>query len=1013
MKSKKLLTGILSAAMVLGSMSLTALADEGATGNVKVSGIAGFENKTYATIQEAFAEISPKVGELAGFGETTCSRENFEQFYTDSGKITWTITGTQTFTADDNDYLFSFGRQPAYYGENYLTAINIVGGDDTAELVLEKNIKLPYDWWGNEENEMSANFSNLTLTADSSLDYIRTVPNFGYNLNINYSGCTINGKFYSYWDNFALNLTFDNCNFNAPENAEYAVFTQGSGTGTITINECNFTNYTRGVNFQKPKTNFVFTNNTIESTVSKPDRGAVQITDGVSFTVTGNTIDVSGGNAFWFHSAATNANATYTINDNNIKAPYLANDDTTFGVNGKITASGNNYNNTDTVNCMEKEASKPTKSTVTALQSVAKIGGDKEYTTLEAAVNAAQNGDTVKLLSDTVESVTITAGKTLTLDLNGHKLTNETDKHTIENSGTLTITDSSEDKSGTIDNVSHAKTALFNNENATATLDGGTFERSAEASKNNDSNTDVIANGNSCYTVKNLGTMVINDGVVINNKGVYSSLITNGYYNIAQEQKDRNAHATLTINGGVFTGGKWTVKNDDKGELTINDGEFYHSADFGGVVLNNNTATITGGTFTETGKQKCALLTYHYDGGNNTGLATITGGDFTGKLIEGQYSGQLPGDIQISGGTFSTDVSRYTVPGFAAKKVGDKWIVDNSATELTLGFKKTATDERVYDIIVTAVDAAMINRLNTAELTFNLTATSEADSTVTYEILPVDKITVTPDNENTNLYMFNFNGKDVNGADTANEITVGQVRFEGYTKNGATITFKTDMANSFVTATTKDGENVVTYFDGNGTLKADTVNKIDGVEFAVPTNKLTVNITFPNAIADQAAAYQDMKVVISGGDLPENLAYDLGSDVANKLNADGAYVLEVEGKLTENTAYTVTVSGAGYRTARYTVTMTADKTLNFWNNVKDTPAVVEEGKDASKKSVTFLAGDIVTDGKINIYDLSAVVSYFGTINDVNAESEYAKYDLNRDGKIDSKDVAYVLVSWGK
>ena len=27
--------------------------------------------------------------------------------------------------------------------------------------------------------------------------------------------------------------------------------------------------------------------------------------------------------------------------------------------------------------------------------------------------------------------------------------------------------------------------------------------------------------------------------------------------------------------------------------------------------------------------------------------------------------------------------------------------------------------------------------------------------------------------------------------------------------------------------------------------------------------------------------------------------------------------------------------------------------------------------------------------------------------------EYAKYDLNRDGVIDSNDVAYVLVSWGK
>ena len=89
------------------------------------------------------------------------------------------------------------------------------------------------------------------------------------------------------------------------------------------------------------------------------------------------------------------------------------------------------------------------------------------------------------------------------------------------------------------------------------------------------------------------------------------------------------------------------------------------------------------------------------------------------------------------------------------------------------------------------------------------------------------------------------------------------------------------------------------------------------------------------------------------------------------------------------------------------------KTLNFWNNVKDNAIEVEEGKDTSAKNVTFLAGDIVKDSLINIYDLSAVVSYFGEDMDTSKYNDYAKYDLNRDGKIDSKDVAYVLVSWNK
>jgi Ca2+-binding EF-hand superfamily protein len=93
--------------------------------------------------------------------------------------------------------------------------------------------------------------------------------------------------------------------------------------------------------------------------------------------------------------------------------------------------------------------------------------------------------------------------------------------------------------------------------------------------------------------------------------------------------------------------------------------------------------------------------------------------------------------------------------------------------------------------------------------------------------------------------------------------------------------------------------------------------------------------------------------------------------------------------------------------------MSVNKTLNFWNNVKDAPTVVEVGAPASTATKNFLAGDIVKDNNINLYDLSAVVSYFGMIDLSSDPSKYkyAKYDLNRDGKIDSKDVAYVLVSW--
>ena len=150
-------------------------------------------------------------------------------------------------------------------------------------------------------------------------------------------------------------------------------------------------------------------------------------------------------------------------------------------------------------------------------------------------------------------------------------------------------------------------------------------------------------------------------------------------------------------------------------------------------------------------------------------------------------------------------------------------------------------------------------------------------------------------------------------------------------------------------------------------------------------------------------------------EIPEEESGDAPTDENDTTDvdfADGAYTVTIANELLKGNAYTVTVEGAGYRTARHTVSMTGNKTLNFWNNVKDAPAFIEESVGTGV-TTNFLAGDIVKDGQINIYDLSAVISYFGANNLVTDNPGYAKYDLNRDGVIDSKDVAYVLVSWGK
>lgn len=274
--------------------------------------------------------------------------------------------------------------------------------------------------------------------------------------------------------------------------------------------------------------------------------------------------------------------------------------------------------------------------TYTAVKGNAQVGS-KCYASVQAAIDAAEKGDTVRLLANATEDVTVAEGKNLTLDLNGFKLTN-VKGHTITNNGTLTVTDSSEAKSGTVDNLTHGKGALVNA--GTATLEGGTFERSNEAGR-----LDPYSNGgNSWYTVQNKGTMTIKDGTTVRNGGGYSSNLCNA--------DDTNAR--LVINGGTFAGGINAVKNGSNTKLEITGGTFSNASQY--VVMNWSDATISGGTFVAEGTAPSVLFTSSY--GSDKDSLKVTGGTFSGaaSMIRNYYDKDNRGNAAVSGGTFSAEV---------------------------------------------------------------------------------------------------------------------------------------------------------------------------------------------------------------------------------------------------------------------------------------------------------------------------------------------------------------------
>ena len=336
------------------------------------------------------------------------------------------------------------------------------------------------------------------------------------------------------------------------------------------------------------------------------------------------------------------------------------------------------------------------------------------YTTLAAAINAAGNDDTVTLLKDVTENVTIPAGKTITLDLNGKKLTNANgeDTITVALGASLTVTGS-----GTVDNVTHGKADIYNN--GTVILNGGSYTRSQEKGVDKDN-----SGGNSYYNILNHGIMTIGENVSVTSSGHFSSLIANGYYNYsAKDPRSGYVSGTnqespkLTINGGTFSGGINTIKNDDNATLIINDGSFSNVTQ--AVVQNNHVATINGGTFDANAYH--AIENRHFDGGHNTGSVTVTSGTFTGGLYT-----TTGATWSITGGSFSTDLkntgyladsvsaevksadgstySYYTSmnDALAAAKPGDTVTDLKAATEqkvtLTLKYNDGATADTTYNV---------------------------------------------------------------------------------------------------------------------------------------------------------------------------------------------------------------------------------------------------------------------------------------------------------------------------
>lgn len=378
------------------------------------------------------------------------------------------------------------------------------------------------------------------------------------------------------------------------------------------------------------------------------------------------------------------------------------------------------------------------------------------YTALKAAVEAAPTNGTqtmVMLTGDITDLTTdqileIKAGQNIVLDMDGHSITVASNfaGRPILNHGTLTVTgngtiDSSASNTGgygAIDNygtltiqngtytgsVNASGASIKNRSNGVLTIEDGTFNGAATAIYNEgitkiydglfDCRSCSACNRNSWgYTIQSHKNsngsspeLYFYDGTVIGVQGAFS---TSAGYSEIHGGTFKTVSCEKHANGSSAWYALYIAGEDEDVKCVVYDGYFESVSKTTALIGNDNT----GG-----------------DGGINADATTeIKGGTFVAPANQNAVTGaENTGNPIITGGTFSSNVSKYVADGCVLVPQGDQWVVgslDDLAVAQVDGQKYASLAgaiEAVQDggTVRLIRDSVLLNAIQITDQTFTL-----------------------------------------------------------------------------------------------------------------------------------------------------------------------------------------------------------------------------------------------------------------------------------------------------
>ena len=551
--------------------------------------------------------------------------------------------------------------------------------------------------WGQRhtDHKVTVNLTDCDSTDGITVQRVYISGTTGVN-DITLTGCDFGTKATSVYSNADGNVVIDNCSFTGaqvPVNFNH----KANGTQTVAVQNSTFTNCGDNGDWEQFAAPVRFVNSgsgTMTTTVAT-----------CTFTGTvGSNGDILLGDG---REGQKSNDVALTVEST--EATVQAQQPGYYGSNGTTDASKQGTKNVAAGDKLTTSVTQLMPSETTTY--VAEVKGVK-YETLQAAIDAAAKNATVILLADTRENVTInTYG--LTLDLNGHTLNGGTvaGQPALTVQSRVTVKDSSEEQTGTIMREDTVKNSGVSSHYVIDIQDGWLFFES--------------------------GSVTNNSGVV-GVKG--ASLVRVGDDSVAK-------YPGLTISGGTFTQDNFIVIKVDRGTFYLKeDGTLNSKNSY--AVENWKFAEIKGGTVNGT------VAAWTYSGGHNSDL-TISGGTVNGNVLSVNYGsaegkvakvsitgGTVNGaldtrsydpstneltsiddatkaTIAVTGGTFSSDPTKYVVEDSAINKNDDGTFGVAKAYLAKVGDTSYYTMDEAFKAQTASSEAIVLLRDYTTGSTFN------------------------------------------------------------------------------------------------------------------------------------------------------------------------------------------------------------------------------------------------------------------------------------------------------